>query len=125
MTIYSWSGPSFRGLSDWLIVKLRGGAIATLGYTCFPVATPGENGDIDGDGINEPDCVESGYGYMQLRFFYAYGEEDMQYLGDCWSFAVANYTDHFKIPYERAHLHTIHGFVLLGDPSLKIGGYEE
>ena len=125
MTISPWGIPSFRGLSDWLVVKLRGGAIATLGYTCFPVATPGESGDLDGNGINEPDCVESGYGYMQLRFFYAYGENDMQYLGDCWNFAVGNYTDHFKIPIERAHIHTIHGFVLLGDPSLKIGGYEE
>jgi len=125
MTTYPWSGPSFRGLSDWFVVKIKGGAIATLGYTCFPVATPGESGDLDGDGINEPDCVESGYGYMQLRLFYAYGEMGMQYLGDCWSFAVGNYTDHFKVPYERGHLHTIHGFVLLGDPSLKIGGYEK
>ena len=29
-------------------------------------------GDVDGDGINEPDCVESGYGYMQLGLFEAY-----------------------------------------------------
>jgi hypothetical protein len=125
MTISPWGIPSFRGLSDWLIVKVRGGAIATLGYTCFPVATPGESGDLDGDGINEPDCVESGYGYMQLRFFNGYGEQDLDYLGECWSFAVANYTDHFKIPLEQTHIHTIHGFVLLGDPSLKIGGYEK
>ncbi len=124
MTIYSWGGPWFRGLSDWLLVKLRGGAIATLGYTCLPVASPGESGDLDGDGINEPDCVESGYGYMQLRLFYGYGEKDMQYLGECWNFAVSNYTDHFKIPYEQWHFHTIQGFVLLGDPSLKIGGYK-
>ena len=125
MTISPWGIPSFRGLSDWLISKVQGGAIATLGYTCFPVATPGESGDLDGDGINEPDCVESGYGYMQLRFFYGYGKHDLEYLGDCWNFAIGNYTDHFKIPYERTHTHTIHGFVLLGDPSLKIGGYAE
>jgi len=125
MTIYCWGGASFRGLSDWLLFKIRGGAIATLGYTCFPVASPGESGDLDGDGINEPDCVESGYGYIQLRFFYAYGEKDMQYLGECWNFAVGNYTDHFGIPFERWHIHTIHGFVLLGDPSLKIGGYKK
>jgi hypothetical protein len=124
MTIYAWSGPSYRGLSDWLVVKIRGGAIATLGYTCFPTGSPGETGDLDGDGINEPDCVESGYGYMQLRFFYAYGEKDMQYLGECWNFAVSNYTDHFKIPHSLYHYHTIHGFVLLGDPSLRIGGYK-
>ncbi len=125
MTIYSWGRPSFRGLSEWLVAKFLGGAIATLGYTCFPVASPGEDGDLDGDGINEPDCVESGYGYMQLRLFYSYGEKDLQHLGECWKFAVGNYTDHFKLPYTRWHIHTIHGFVLLGDPSLKIGGYKK
>jgi hypothetical protein len=124
MTVYSWCGPCFRGLSDWLIVKIRGGAIATLGYTCFPVATPGESGDLDGDGINEPDCVESGYGYIQLRFFYGYGQKNMQYLGECWNYALTNYTDLFKVPFTQWHIHTIHGFVLLGDPSLKIGGYK-
>jgi len=125
MTVYSWGGPFFRGLSDGFIVKFHGGAIATLGYTCFPVASPGESGDLDGNGINDPDCVESGYGYMQLMLFYGYGQKNMQYLGECWNFAVSNYTDIFKIPITQWHFHTIHGFVLLGDPSLKIGGYKK
>ena len=124
MTIHPWGGPSIRGLSDWFLMKFLGGSIAGLGYTCFPVATPGESGDLDGDGNNEPDCVESGYGYMQLRLFYGYGEEELEFLGDCWGYTVSNYIEHFKLPYEQWHLHTIHGFVLLGDPSLKIGGYE-
>jgi len=110
-------------LSWWFVRKIGGGGIAALGYTCFPVAMPGEDGDLDGDGINDPDCAESGYGYMQLELFYAYGQEGKQFLGDCWGYAVDKYSDAFKIPEERYHIHTITGFVLLGDPSLKIGGY--
>ncbi len=125
MTVHPWTGgiPYPGGLSWIFARKYDGGAIASLGYTAFPVATPGEDGDLDGDGINEPDCMESGYGYMQLELFYAYGEEGLQHLGECWGYAVSTYVEHFKIPYERWHLHTIQSFVLLGDPSLKIGGY--
>jgi len=125
LTIHPWTGgiPSPEGLSWWFARKYNGGGIASLGYTAFPVATPGEEGDLDGDGINEPDCVESGYGYMQLGLFYAYGIEGKEYLGECWGYAVSRYVEHFKIPYERWHLHTIQAFVLLGDPTLKIGGY--
>ncbi len=125
LTNFPWTHgfPSPADISSWFVKKIKGGAIANLGYTCFPVATPGEEGDIDGDGINEPDCMESGYGYMQLNFFYAYGVEGLQHLGECWEYAVGKYVEHFKYPYQRWHLHTIQGFVLLGDPSLKIGGY--
>jgi len=31
---------------------------------------------------------------------------------------------HYKIPYDRTDFHTIQGFVLLGDPSLKINSYD-
>ncbi|HEC77164.1 MAG TPA: hypothetical protein ENI33_07930 [Thermoplasmatales archaeon] len=125
ITIHPWTGgiPAPEGLSWWFARKYNGGAIASLGYTAFPVATPGEEGDLDGDGINDPDCAESGYGYMQINFFKAYGTEGNEYLGECWGYAVGEYVEHFKIPYQRWHLHTIQSFVLLGDPSLKIGGY--
>lgn len=115
--------PTPEGLGWWFARKIGGGGIATFGYTCFPVASPGEYGDLDGDGINEPDCVESGYGYMQLQLLKGYGVEGNQYLGECWNYAVRTYLDAYKIPYERWHLHTSEGFVLMGDPSLKIGGY--
>ncbi|MDD3493082.1 MAG: C25 family cysteine peptidase [Candidatus Thermoplasmatota archaeon] len=124
MTNFPWAGtPAPEGSAWWFARKYNGGAIASLGYTAFPVATPGESGDLDGDGVNDPDCAESGYGYMQLQLIYGYGMEGLEHLGECWSYAVSSYTDHFKSPYERWHLHTIQSFVLLGDPSLKIGGY--
>ena len=123
MTIHPWGPESPEGLSWWFARKIGGGGIAALGYTCFPVASPGEEGDIDGDGVNDPDCAESGYGYMQLGIFKAYGVENKEYLGECWGYAENRYITVFKIPEERWHIHTIHGFILLGDPSLKIGGY--
>ena len=125
LTVHPWTGgiPSPEGLSWWFARKYNGGAIASLGYAAFPVATPGDEGDLDGDGVDEPDCVESGYGYMELNLFHAYGVDGARYLGECWGYAVGNYTAHFGYPYENYHLHTIQAFVLLGDPSLKIGGY--
>jgi len=120
--IYSWKLTP-EGLGWWFARKIGGGGIATFGYTCFPVASPGEYGDLNGDGIDEPDCVESGYGFMQLQVLKGYGVENNQYLGECWGYAVSTYLETYKIPYERWHLHTSEGFVLMGDPSLKIGGY--
>ena len=112
-----------EGLGWWFARKINGGGIATIGYTCFPVAAPGEYGDLDGDGNNEPDCIESGYGYIQLQYLKGYGIEGLETLGECWSYAINQYLNAYKIPSMRWHLHTSEGFVLLGDPSLKIGGY--
>ncbi len=124
MTDFPWTHgfPSPADLTSWLIKKKGGGAIAGMGYTCFPVAMIGEEGDLDGDGINEYDCIESGYGYMELNVFKAYSE-GKSLLGETWGYAVSKYVEKFKLPYQPWHLHTIHGFVLLGDPTLKIGGY--
>lgn len=112
-----------EGLGWMFARKVGGGGIATFGYTCFPVASPGEYGDLNGDGINEPDCVESGYGFIQLQLLKGYGIQNYQHLGECWNYALSTYLDTYKIPFERWHLHTTEGFALLGDPSLKIGGY--
>jgi hypothetical protein len=121
--IYTYSyRPTPEGLSWRFTRKLFGGGIAALGYTCFPVAYSGEKGDLDGNGVNELDCVEAGYGYMQLQFFYGFSKKNLRYLGECWGFAVSDYVEHYKLPYQRYHLHTIQGFVLLGDPSLRING---
>jgi len=124
LTVYPWAGvPAPGGTAWWFARKYDGGGIASLGYTAFPVATPGEAGDLDGNGINDPDCAESGYGFMQEELIYGYGMAGLEHLGECWHYAVTSYTEHFKIPEERYHFHTIQSFVLLGDPTLKIGGY--
>ena len=126
LTIHSWTGgiPAPEGLSWWFARKYGGGAIASLGYACFPVAYVGNEGDLDGDGIDEPDCVEGGYGYMELGLFegYSYGMEN---LGDIWGYAENRYISTFDVLAATWELHTVEGFTLLGDPSLHIGGYGE
>ncbi len=107
----------------WFTRKNDGGGIASLGYTCFPVASDGEHGDLDGDGITEPDCLEYGYGYIELQFLKGFGIEKYDILGDCWGYAINTYLETFKIPNQPDHFHTVQGFILMGDPSLKIGGY--
>ena len=84
----------------WYIVKKRnGGAIATIG------ATRTASGGID-----------QGCGYLSLRFYegYATSESVSQMLTQ----AQNNYITY--LPYDRF---TVEEFILIGDPSLKIGGY--
>jgi len=86
----------------WRLVKKdNGGAIATIG------ATRTAFGGFD-----------SGAGKMSLEFFSAY--ESSETLGQMMTQAQIGYiTD---VPYDAF---TVEEFILLGDPSLKIGGYEE
>jgi hypothetical protein len=108
----------------WFTRKIGGGGIASLGYTCFPVAYSGEYGDLDGNGVTEPDCLESGYGYIELQFVKGFGIEKYELLGDCWAYAINTYLEAFKTPNWPEHFHTVQGFILMGDPTLKIGGYD-
>ena len=58
---------------------------------------------------------------MENNFFYAHGVEGLTYLGECWGYAEDTYIDTIWALYPD--IWTIQGFVLFGDPSLKIGGY--
>jgi len=83
---------------NW-IKKKNGGAIATIG------ATRTAFGGFD-----------SGAGKMSLEFFSSY--ESSQYLGEMMTKTEIGY--HEDVSYD---LFTLEEFILLGDPSLKIGGY--
>jgi len=97
----------------------NGGSIATIGYTQLEwVATWGWD-SID-DGI--PDCTQYVSGYMDSRFFHAYGIGGVEILGECWGQAISEYRDSFHGS-KRWDAKTPLQWVLLGDPSLKIGGY--
>ncbi|MCD6473627.1 MAG: hypothetical protein J7K47_01785 [Thermoplasmata archaeon] len=124
LTIHAWTGglPAPEGISWWFARKYGGGAIASLGYSCFPVAYVGNSGDMDDDGIDEPDCVEGGYGYMELGLFEGYSK-GITTLGELWGYSQTRYINTFDILSQRWEIHTVHGFTLLGDPTLKIGGY--
>ena len=83
-----------------LLTKENGGAIATIGAT--RTAFGG---------------FESGAGKLSLEFFSAY--KGSETVGQMMSQAQIGYID--DVPHDAF---TVEEFILLGDPSLKIGGYE-
>jgi len=93
--------PSFA----WaMIQKDDGGAIATIGAT-RPAYTY-----VDKDG------VYAGAGFLDVRFFHAY-EEGIT-VGEMLSQAQTDYQN-----YVGKDMFTIEEYILLGDPSLRVGGY--
>jgi len=105
----------FSDLCSCLLLTEGGGSIATLGNT--------------GLGIGRVDeyCVEALEGWINIRFFDAYANQSKEILGDAHGQSITDYVNILGIigdPFsEHAHRKTIEEFVLLGDPSLKIGGY--
>ena len=55
--------------SWWLARKINGGALATIGNTGLGYGAVGEHGDLDGDGNNEPDCMEALGGYFFVSIY--------------------------------------------------------
>ncbi len=114
------------GLECWawkLASKPFGGSIATIANT--------------GLGMSKEDKVSMGGAgdYMNLQFFYVYGNGVSDILGECWGKAISRYVDSYpvnwtisdssKYVYDNKYdLKTVQQWTLLGDPSLKIGGYD-
>jgi hypothetical protein len=123
---YQYFGRITPECIGWSLVrKNNGGGIATLGFTALGyIRYIGENGDIDNDGIDEPDYVENGWGYLESCFFDAIHEGE-EILGDAWRNAETKYlqTSHIDNKNDWQEAKDILAWVLLGDPSLKIGGY--
>lgn len=98
--------------------KIGGGSIATIANT--------------GLGMSKEDkeSLEGAGDYMDLQFFYEYGTNDTEILGEAWGKAIDRYLDAFPIDWNTRSswdyaydAKTVQQWVLLGDPSLKIGGY--
>lgn len=108
--------------SWWLTRKINGGSIATISSTGTDFTKMSPDGDYDGDGIEEPNCIEAYGGYLSIQFFKTY-DEGKDILGECWSGTIKKYLDTFPGMdniYDAKHVEQL---VLIGDPSLKIGGY--
>jgi len=96
-----------------------GGAIATLGCTGL------------GYGKEDKLDVKEGAGdYLNVLFFNAYGQHQQHVLGEAWQHAITSYLEAFPIDWSQESFHdtaldakTVQEWVLLGDPSLRIGGY--
>ncbi len=102
--------------------KIGGGSIATIGNTGLGYEAGGEYGDRDGDGVNEPDCVEAYGGYLE-RCFYDTFNKSAGILGEVWGGAINKYLDTYPGMDFQWDAKVVEEWALLGDPSLKIGGY--
>ncbi|HEC77192.1 MAG TPA: hypothetical protein ENI33_08075 [Thermoplasmatales archaeon] len=112
--------PTYECFS-WHIVKMANkGAIATLGNTGLGY---GYAGGYDDNGNGMPDAVEFNGGYIEDRFFNAYGIKGKDILGETWGTAVTDYILTYPPMEDQIDCKTIEEWILLGDPSLKIGGY--
>ena len=113
--------PLSRCLGEALLTKKDGGSIAVIGSTGLGYEQAGESGDLDGDGWNLPDSAEALGGYLEVSFFQAY-QNGTRTLGALWNQAIAQYLEHYPGMLKRDDAKTIEEWIVLGDPSLHIGG---
>ena len=106
---------------SWVFVaKNRGGAIASIGSVGYGGV---DIGDSNGNEI--PDCIEGLDGWFETEFFRLYNEEKIDILGETYSQTITNYVNTFPVVYsDRYNCKIVETHILLGDPSLKIGGYQ-
>jgi hypothetical protein len=98
--------------------KIGGGSIATIGCS--------------GLGMTKEDKESfSGAGdYLEPSFFKQYAVYNVTILGDTWAATIADYLDTYPIDWQTPaakdsaiDAKTVQQWILLGDPSLQIGGY--
>ena len=99
--------------------KQDGGSIATITNTNFCY---GGVGDANSNGI--PDDAESYGGWLAVEIFRLIGQEGMKTLGEIHTQSILNYIDNFPVYTNLIHNKSIQEWILIGDPSLRIGGYE-
>jgi hypothetical protein len=104
---------------SWTLVrKPNGGCIAVIGSTAFSYESP----DISSG--------KGGCEQLDIRFFEQYGQNGITILGECWKEAVHSFLQNFSINWSDSSTYgdaliakNCEQWLLLGDPSLKIGGY--
>ncbi len=103
----------------WKLASVKnGGSIATMAYTGLDwFATEDWNNDTI------PDCTQFFSGYANTQFFKNYGMNNKTILGQAHTQALIDYLNAYPPMIEKLDCKTVQEFVLLGDPSLQIGGY--
>jgi len=98
--------------------KIGGGSIATIG--CSALGFTKEDKVSFKGGINE----------LEVEFFKAYGQNNIDVIGDTWKAALDWYVSTYSINWEEelsndswVDIQVPSTWTLIGDPSLKIGGY--
>ncbi|MBS3773177.1 MAG: hypothetical protein KGY55_03140 [Candidatus Thermoplasmatota archaeon] len=103
----------------WIVRATDKGAIASIGCTSYGY---GKSGDSDDDGIF--DGIQYRGGFIDIEFFRVYAQEGKDMLGAAHGTAITNFLVKFPPMSNQIDGKTVEGWVLLGDPSLKIGGYQ-
>jgi hypothetical protein len=99
---------------SWNLMIQWGGAIATIGNTGLGWVAPGEG------------CTGSLDGWINSHFFLTYSElqdDENCTLGMVHGDNLKSYIQTFSPNTNAKHRKTVEEWALLGDPSLKIGGY--
>jgi len=108
-----------RCWSWWLTCKIGGGAIATISNTGL-----GTHGDGDMDNNSVADYIEVLDGWLELNFLKLYGTDKLDILGLNHGEALTGYLNLFLGDDAKMDVKMVQQWVLFGDPSLKIGGYD-
>jgi hypothetical protein len=103
---------------EGMIFNQHGGSIATIGSTAFSYESPDVNSN------------RGGIEWLDVQFFKEYGINDVDILGECWSKTISAFLDNFSINWmdqspdgDAIIVKNVQQWLLIGDPSLKIGGY--
>ena len=106
---------------SWEMVKKSdGGSIAHIGSSS---TAWGAVGDDNQDGI--PDSVQNGYtAGLCAEFFRIIGEGGIDILGSVYTDTLIRIIDNYNANADRIQCKCVQEFQLIGDPSLKIGGYQ-
>ncbi len=101
---------------SWRLIRNpNGGAIASMGNTGLGYGMPGKELTTGG-----------GDSWITIEFFKQYGTDGHDVLGDAYMNALSSYIDNFDMTdLSAGHPKTMTQWVLLGDPTLKIGGYDQ
>jgi hypothetical protein len=98
--------------ASWFVMENGGGAIATMGCTGFGYGYINEHWD---QGLG---------GWIEPRFFNAYANQSKEILGEAHDQAIIDYINIIgNVNSDQIDRKTIEQWVLIGDPTLKIGGY--
>jgi len=101
---------------SWFLLEPNGGAIVTIGNTAL------------GYGYINQYVLEGLSGWLNPRLFHAYAVQGKEFIGDAHGQAIVDYINQLgsfidDVNQDSVDRKTIEEWVLLGDPSLKIGGY--
>jgi hypothetical protein len=108
----SYGNPTAECWSEWIVRLSKRGAIASIGNTGYGFGNLGEWCTVGG--------VDN---WITTEFFKQYGTEGRNILGEAHGQSISSYISTFSKT-DSGDLQTVEQWVLFGDPSLKIGGYE-